>query len=141
MSNGDSSNAFLGRGWCFPPSFDLTNGEIEMVSGECDIDQSLRILLATMPGERVMDPTFGCGIKAMVFDTINATLVARIKKRITDAVLFFESRVNLHGVTVDEKDQLEGVLQVTLDYSVISTNTRRNLVYPFYILEGTDVGS
>lgn len=138
MSANDNGNAFLGRGWSFPPAFDLDDGEIDMVNGAQDIEQSLRILLATSPGERVMDPEFGCGLKALVFHSLDSTLIARIKKVITKAVLFYESRIDLQSVEVAEQDELNGKLHIQLNYTIVSTNTRTNLVYPFYLLEATD---
>jgi phage baseplate assembly protein W len=131
------SNAFLGSGWSFPPEFNSPGQGISLVDGELDIKQSLHILLSTNPGERVMKPEYGCGIKAMVFDEINLSIITKMKTIITKSVLFFEPRINLRSVDIQTKDSLEGTLYITLDYTVITTNSRANLVYPFYIMEGT----
>lgn len=130
-------NAFLGTGWCFPPGFSDASGEIEMVSGETDIEQSIHILLSTTPGERTLLPEYGCGIKRMVFDEINQSTVTKITYLISQALLYFEPRINVNSIEVIVDFALEGRLDIVIDYVVISTNARRNMVYPFYIMEGT----
>jgi phage baseplate assembly protein W len=131
---------FLGTGWAFPPSFDWRSKEAVMVSQVEDIEQSLHILLSTVPGERVMQPTYGCGIKRMVFENINESTITEIKDVIAKAVLFFEVRITLHEIDVDLSDfNLEGVVRLKLDYTVRTTNTRTNMVYPLYLREGTNL--
>ncbi|NYG35397.1 GPW/gp25 family protein [Sphaerotilus montanus] len=130
----------LGTGWAFPPSFDWRSKEAVLVSQVDDIEQSLHILLSTVPGERVMQPSYGCGIKRMVFETVNDSSITEIKDIISKAILFFEVRITLHEIDIDlsDFDQL-GVLRLKLDYTVRTTNTRTNLVYPLYLREGTHV--
>ncbi len=130
--------AFLGRGWSFPPQFKRRGG-VHMVSAEEDIGQSLRILLLTTPGERVMQPQFGCDLKGQLFAGINENTITVLKDLIRRAVLFFEPRVILENVEVDQARAYDGYLGLTLVYRVISTNTRHNLVFPYYFREGTDV--
>ena len=131
--------AFLGVGWSFPPEFHRHGGALEAntVAEETDIDQSLRILLSTRPGERVMQPSYGCGLHAKVFETINESTVTKIKDLIERAVLFFEPRITLDRIDVNTEDALDGVLRIKLDYRVRETNSRANMVYPFYYLEGS----
>jgi phage baseplate assembly protein W len=131
--------SFLGKGWGFPLEFDPVLKAVRMVSEEEDIAESLRILFATRTGERVMQPTYGCGLHALVFETVNERLVSDIQEAIEHAILFFESRVHLERVSVDAHRSNEGLLLIDVDYSVRSTNTRNNIVYPFYFREGTDV--
>ena len=128
---------FLGTGWAFPPRF--TSRGTVMSSAESDIRESLLILLATTPGERVMQPAYGCGLKMHVFDSINESSIAIIKDVIRKAVLFFEPRVILEQVDVDETESQEGKLLINLRYKVRTTNNRYNLVYPFYFNEGTNI--
>lgn len=109
-----------------------------MVTAEQDIEQSLCIILSTSPGERVMDPSFGCGLKSFIFQTLDATLEAQLIDEVSSAILFFEPRVELHQVGIEDEEPLHGKLQLRLDYSIIGTNTRTNLVFPFYLLEATD---
>lgn len=137
----DTEAIFLGVGWAFPPAFRKPSaGEITaMSSAEEDIRQSLIILLNTRPGERVMHPSYGCGIHSKVFDVINESAIAEIVDLIERAVLHFEPRITLEQVEVESLDELNGVLSLRLEYSVRMTNTRSNIVYPFYTLEGTNV--
>lgn len=135
MSENDPG--FLGRGWHFPPVFDPATGEVEMVEGAPDIAESLRILMATRPGERIMQPDYGCRLHDYVFALNDAETEAGIETAIRQAVLFFEPRITLHTIRVDISDWLGGRLSVALDYTVDQTNARANMVYPFYIDEGT----
>nr|WP_320014348.1 GPW/gp25 family protein [uncultured Desulfobacter sp.] len=135
-----ADTSFLGRGWAFPPEFSGTDRAVKMVSQEEDIKESLWILLSTSPGERVMRPTYGCGLNKMVFETIDETAVTQISDMIERAVLFFEHRITLDRVTVSTEDSRAGfVLQIHLEYTIRTTNSRGNIVYPFYLNEGTNV--
>ena len=128
---------FLGTGWSFPPQFDLRHRGAVTVSEEEDIEQSLVILLSTNPGERVMQPSYGCGLKRMVFEHINESAITEIKDLVEKAVLFFEVRITLNAVLVDTAEMFEGLLRIRLDYTVRTTNARANMVFPLYITEGS----
>jgi len=130
---------FLGTGWSFPPSFDWRSKEAVMVSQFQDIEQSLHILLSTVPGERVMQPAYGCGIQRMVFENVNDSTLTEIKDLVAKAILFFEVRITLHEVEVDLDGLMDGLLRLKLDYTVRTTNTRTNMVYPLYLREGTNL--
>lgn len=130
--------SFLGTGWSFPPEFSR-RGAVVMVSAEEDIRQSLGILLSTTPGERVMQPSFGCGIKQHVYDSINESTITILKDLIRRAILFFEPRVVLESIVTDSSEAMDGRLDFTIVYTIISINTRHNIVYPFYFREGSDV--
>jgi phage baseplate assembly protein W len=130
--------SFLGTGWSFPPEFSIRAG-VRMVSAEEDIRQSLHIVLATAPGERVMRPAFGAGIKQQIYESISQTTITILKDVIRRAILFFEPRVVVEAINADASLALEGRLDFSIDYLIISTNTRHNIVYPFYCLEGSDV--
>ncbi len=135
----DVDKAFLGVGWSFPPEFRRQAGMlgVKTVAEEDDIAESLRILLSTRPGERVMQPSYGCGLHARVFATINESAITAIKDLIERAVLFFEPRITLGHIDVNTEDALDGLLRIQLDYTVRKTNSRANMVYPFYYLEGS----
>ena len=128
---------FLGTGWAFPPAFDPRTREAVMVTQQQDVEESLRILLSTSPGERVMHPTYGCGLQRMVFENMDESRLTEIRSLVERAVLFFEPRVILQEVRVNTDELFEGILRLRLDYSIRTTNTRHNLVYPLYLAEGT----
>ncbi|MEL6424254.1 MAG: GPW/gp25 family protein [Pseudomonadota bacterium] len=128
---------FLGRGWSFPPRFSATTGRVVQVEAEEDIVESLRILFSTRPGERVMHPRYGCRLHDLVFEPMDDETEAAIETAIARAILFFEPRIELEDVSVETRDWLEGHLAIQLVYRVRTTNTRHNIVYPFYQREGT----
>ena len=130
---------FLGRGWGFPPRFLEPGREVRVAEGEEDIRQSLLILLGTRPGERPMHPAFGCGLNDFVFDLLDESLRTEIADVVERAVLFFEPRISLEAVAVHVDDPAAGRLSIHLDYRIRATNTRSNLVYPFYVHEGTNL--
>ncbi len=132
--NGDKT--FLGTGWGFPPSFDPSTRHAVLASHEEDVAQSLWILLSTTPGERTLQPTFGCGVKKLVFEPITESTLTEMRDLIRRAVLFFEPRVTLESVEFDLDRMMDGELGVRLVYRIRSTNSRANLVYPLYLFEG-----
>ena len=134
-----NDGSFLGQGWGFPPRFNNRFAEVKLVSEDEDIKESLKILLSTSPGERIMQPTYGCGIRSLVFENINESTLTQIKDLIERAVLFFEARIRLDNIEVDSGEQAEGLLKIQLNYTVRTTNSRGNIVYPFYFREGTDI--
>lgn len=140
MDEFERDRSFLGTGWSFPPSFEPTTGAAMLSSAEDDIAESLRILFGTMPGERVMQPTYGCELKAMVFEELTTGTVTDIKDIVERAIRFFEVRITVNRIDIDESDWLDGVLRLVLDYTIRSTNTRSNLVFPLYLREGSGVG-
>jgi phage baseplate assembly protein W len=130
------TNSFLGTGWSFPPSFIVASGAVAMTSDEVDIQLSLQILLSTRKGERVMEPDYGCNLDEMVFEPINTTFKTYIADMIRTAILYYEARIDLKSVVVDDSNQLGGVVLIILDYVVRTTNSRYNYVYPYYLNEG-----
>ena len=128
-------NNFLGRGWSFPPSFSAGGADVATVAGEDDIEQSLGLLLATRRGERVMLPDFGCDLAEFLFEEISPALVGQVRDLVSDAILNHEPRVLLNSVEVSDERAGEGLLLIEIDYQVRATNSRYNLVYPFYLRE------
>ena len=126
---------FLGLGWAFPPRFGLGGASVAMVTGNEDIEQSLAILLATRRGERVMQDDFGCELSDFLFGEISQGLIGQVRDLISDAILHHEPRIALQGVEVSEHRAAEGILMIAIDYTVRATNSRYNLVYPFYLRE------
>jgi phage baseplate assembly protein W len=131
--------SFLGTGWSFPPEFNGAAKNVRTVSEEEDIQQSLFILFSTHPGERVMQPSYGCNLRSMVFEDISVSTETVIKDMIQRAVLFFEPRIDLNFIELDKSRIDRGILDILLEYTVRETNSRSNIVYPFYFQEGTNV--
>lgn len=128
---------FLGTGWSFPPSFDRISANTVMVSGEVDIRESLWILLSTAKGERVMLPDYGCDVWRFVFRSINPLTIGQVNYAVSQAILNWEPRVSVEQVDAQADLSRPGTLLVHIDYLIRRTNTRSNLVYPFYLQEGS----
>ena len=132
------NNSFLGTGWYFPPSFGGQGRSIQTVSDEEDVLQSIQILLSTSLGERIMHPIFGCNLQDYLFDEINYKMRTGIKAMISDSIRKYETRVNLNDVGVEQDPDNLGLLHVSIDYTIRSTNSRKNIVFPFYIKEADE---
>ena len=132
----DNSKAYLGTGWSFPPTFDNASRSVELVSAEEDIWQSLYILLSTSLGERVMQPTYGCNLQELLFENLTPTVASNIKEVLRTAILYHEPRIRLNRIDLNLSEQIQGVVNITVDYTILSTNSRFSLVYPFYLREG-----
>lgn len=131
--------SFLGTGWGFPPTFDPIADAVVMTSDEVDIQQSLQILLSTRIGERVMVPDYGCNLDAMLFEPMTTTFKSYIGELVRTAILQYEARINLNNLTIDDSQEVNGVLLLILDYTIATTNSRFNYVYPYYLKEGTEL--
>lgn len=130
---------FLGRGWTFPPTFDKTLARVEMLEEEADVTSSLEILLGTMRGERIMLPLYGCGMEELIFESLDTRIKTLMIDKIESAILYHEPRVLVERVQLDDSNELEGVVLISVTYKVKTTNSRFNFVYPFYRQEGTDI--
>jgi uncharacterized protein len=135
----DTSKSFLGRGWGFPPEFNRATKAVNMLEDEADIKSSLEILLSTRLGERVMVPDYGCNLDELLFKPLTLTLKTFVIDLIKTAILYYEPRIDLNKIAIDPTDELEGVLLINLDYTVRATNSRKNMVYPFYKAEGNEL--
>lgn len=143
MTNKLAKADFLGRGLGFPPTFKKSapaGGDIVMVEGALDIQQSLQILLSTRPGERVLQPDFGCNLDTMLFEPLTLSLLSLMQDTVKTAIIRHEPRIIVNDVRIDASAQLEGTVMIQVDYTIRSNNSRFNFVFPFYIQEGTDVG-
>ena len=129
---------FLGTGWGFPPTFRREWFGVEMISNEEDIVSSIRIILATVTGERVMLPTFGCNLRPHVFDQLNAANIALIEKIVHDALVFHEPRIIVQELSCTVSQEA-GTIEIAVGYIVITTNTRYNMVFPYYYEEATNL--
>lgn len=132
----DRSTGFLGRGWSFPPSF--AGGGVLMTSDEADIEASLRILFGTVPGERFLQPGYGLDMQEVLFEPMSMTLRTFLKDRIRMAILIHEPRIRLLDLQVDSPDDRDGALRILLEYEVRATNSRFNLVFPYYRIDANE---
>ena len=128
--------AFMGRGWARPVALDPRTGLVATAAFEEDIRQSIRIILETAPGERVMRPNFGCGIHELAFTGVDSTAIQRVISVVEEALRRCEARIEVLGVTVDEAVTVKGELLVEIEYRVRKTNQTGNLVFPYYFREG-----
>jgi len=128
---------FIGRGISFPLRVDQS-GAIAMSTGPADIDSSLRMILTTAPGERLMRPAFGCRIWELLFEPINANTLGLMIEAVREAVSRWEPRITLDDVRVTPDLGDVGKVTIAIDYTIRTTNDRRNLVYPFYVIPRED---
>lgn len=128
------TDAFLGTGWAYPIGVG-PDGALRLAVSDQAVAQSIRLILATNPGERVMRPDFGAGLAAFVFEPINAGTLVRIRNRVTQALVDGEARIDVLGVAVTPDPELP-LLMIDVRYRVRSSNSLHNLVYPFYLDEG-----
>lgn len=135
MSTGAAD--FLGRGWAFPVA-PAPDGEAALVAAGEDIRQAILLILETEPGERVMRPDFGAGLRSLVFEPLSAGTATLVRHRVEEGLTAWEPRIELRGVTVQVGDRAAGRLDVHVAYVVRATNTFYNLVYPFYLQEGSE---
>lgn len=130
--------SFLGTGWNFPPTFRREWYGPEMLSGEDDVRSSIRIILDTITGERVMLPNFGCNLQPYIFETMTPATIALIQKIVFEALSYHEPRIIVGEITA-LLDEAGGKLQLDIPYTIITTNTRYNYTYPFYTEEATNI--
>ena len=104
-----------------------------------DIEKSLQILLTTTMGERIMQPRYGCNMEDLLFENLDTATKTIIIDRITTAILFFEPRIKAEKIQLNTQNELEGEITVEIEYSIPSTNSRYNFVFPFYRKEGTEL--
>ena len=133
MTKTSDTPDFLGRGWRFPVG--AANGKIVTSKGEEKIRESILIILGTSKGERVMRPEFGCGINDLVFEVNNTATTTLVAYHVREALLKWEPRIEVLNVFVSPDEEKRHQLNIEIDYEVKLSNTKANLVYPFY-LEG-----
>ncbi len=126
------TNEFLGKGWTFPIGIDNRGGIALSTEGE-KIKQSIRLILDTARGERVMLPGFGCGIHDFTFAAVDTSTLTLIRDSVEEALLRWEPRIEVLSVELSTRRLSGGTITVTIHYKVRRTNTVFNLVYPFYL--------
>jgi len=132
----DPSRRFLGVGWQFPLRISPAGG-FNFSSGEQSIEEAIWILLGTAKGERQMLPRFGCGIHDLVFAPNNPATRGNVQHLVKDALTEWEPRIDVLDVNVTSAPDEENTMLIRVDYRIRSNNTFANLVYPFFITEGS----
>jgi len=133
------SRPYLGTGWSFPPHFDKQSKTVEMVKEEQDIKESLMILLTTRLGERVMNHEYGAGMEQMLFEPLTTDLKTYMTDIVKNAVVRYEARVDLNEVEMEDSGEFEGRIIITVHFTIRATNSRSNIVFPYYKNEGTNI--
>jgi phage baseplate assembly protein W len=128
------SPAFLGKGWAFPVCVEA--GQVATAAYDEDVRQAILIVLGTDPGERIMRPDFGAGLSAFVFEPMTPTTLEALRQRVQEALVDWEPRIDVEKVTVTAVPD-EGKVLIDMAYRVRATNSHQNLVYPFYVEEGS----
>ncbi|MFT5221762.1 MAG: phage baseplate assembly protein W [Glaciecola sp.] len=131
--------SFIGSGLSFPLRVDA-NGSIALEQGAADIEKSMRVVLSTAIGERPMRPEFGCGIWDLLFEPINANTLGLMELVVREALSRWEPRAMVDDVTITPDPASMGAVSISIGYMVRSTNDRRNLVHPFYLIPGEGDG-
>ena len=129
----------VGSGWAFPV-VPAANGSLQLVSDDTRIRQSIWLILATAPGERVMLPAFGCGIHDLVFQPNTAAVRGSVQAEVNDALTRWEPRIDVHDVAVSTPAGQPDVMLIDIQYRIRDTNSFYNLVYPLFISEGVAGG-
>lgn len=127
---------FLGVGWKFPLQVDI-RGAIASARYEQSIEESIYMILSTAKGERLMMPDFGCGIHDIVFMPNNPAVVASVVDAVRSALVIYEPRIDVLNVKANTNEAQQNLLIIRVNYRVRANNTIENLVYPFYITEGS----
>ncbi|HET9517957.1 MAG TPA: GPW/gp25 family protein [Actinoplanes sp.] len=122
----------IGSGWAFPAAISRT-GSVRLVTGVDEIDAAIRMILSTVPGERVMRPDFGCAMWELLFAPLTAATLGLVEQAVREALERWEPRIELQSV-VATGEQPSGTIMITIGYRIRSTNDVRNLVFPFYTI-------
>jgi len=137
MENASHPASFVGRGFTWPLRVDAS-GSIALTDGSGDLDDAIRVVLLTAPGERLMRPEFGCRIWDLLFEPVTANLLGLVDRAVRDALAQWEPRIEVLDVTPRQDDDDPGLVLIDLTYRVKATNDRRNLVHPFYVIPHED---
>jgi phage baseplate assembly protein W len=124
---------FIGTGWAFPMGVNATGG-MAMVRREQELEQAMRLILSTYPGERPMRPAFGCRLRDFVFESATPETAALLNYEVHTALARWEPRVTIEKVDVTPDPYERNLLFIDIQYAVKATNDRRNLVFPFYTI-------
>ena len=128
---------FIGKGIMFPMRVNQS-GSIALTTGADDLGSSIRMVLATAPGERLMRPQFGCRIWELMFEPINANTIGLMGVAVREALGQWEPRIDVEDVDVVPDANSDGRVDIRITYRTRATNDHRNLVFPFYVIPKED---
>ena len=137
-TNKPLSRTFLGTGWQFPIRVNPQGG-LSYSSGEQNVLESIWVILSTALGERQMRPKFGCGIQDLVFAPMNPTTYGNIMNLVRKALTTYEPRIDVLDVQAGASDDQPTKMLIRVDYRIRATNSYGNMVYPFFINEGSGI--
>src|SRR5260370_237421 len=127
------SDAVYGRGISYPMRVS-SRGGIQQSGGEQKVDESIRMILGTQYGERVMRPTFGCNLRSLAFAPNNESTAQLAQYYVEEGLKEWEPRIELMGVTVTNNHAL-GALIIEIHYRLRATQDIRSMVYPFSLAQ------
>ncbi len=133
---GTINRATLGFGWKFPPQVNARGG-IARASYEHRVEESIYVILGTSKGERLMLPEFGCGIHDLVFEPNSEPTLAAVESEVRQALVDFEPRIDVLEIELENAVEQPNLLLIRIAYRIRASQATGNLVYPFYIKEGT----
>jgi phage baseplate assembly protein W len=122
----------LGRGWSFPVAPEVEDRGLPVASGAEKVRQSILLILETEPGERIMRPDFGCGLRRYLMKPNTTATRALIQREVELALATWEPRIRVRAVRVDPAADPSRV-DVGIDYLHARDRSPGNLVYPFYL--------
>jgi phage baseplate assembly protein W len=126
-------SSFVGQGFHWPLQVDQT-GTIRMADGPDSLDRAITLVLMTAPGERLMRPEFGCRIWELLFEPVTGNLLGLVAQHVRDALARWEPRIEVEDVVPSADPVDTSLVRIAVHYRVRSTNDRRNLVHPFYVI-------
>jgi phage baseplate assembly protein W len=130
---------FIGAGWGFPLRVN-SRGGIALVRRERELEEAMRLILATYPGERPMRPDFGSRVRDWVFRGTDNDSLGALKIEVINSISRWEPRVKITDVIITRDSADASLLRINIQYQPLDTNDRRNLVFPFYTIpdDGSD---
>jgi phage baseplate assembly protein W len=128
-----SERPYLGVGWTFPVK--PVGGKLAWLGYELLVEQAIEIILRTSPGERVMEPAFGAGLRDFLFAGNSPVTHRRVEDAVRRALVDFEPRITVEQVQARAADDEPNLMEVEIDYVVRRTNAAFNRVFPFYLSE------
>lgn len=127
---------FYGLGFAFPPRVDATTGALAIVGDTTVVDQAIRLILRTQPGDRLMRPDYGCDLKQFLFNPNTVATRRLIEQEVTRAINGNEDRVRLDSVDVTVSEFEPAQVDIAVSYTLVRTGAASGVSVPLRL----DVG-